>query len=90
MIEEKLKAGLEPCRGIPGVIDVRVKGAVGVLQVEELYEVDRLRSNFVSRGVWLRPFSDIIYTTPPLTMTSQQLDKLCEVFYEATSAWARQ
>jgi adenosylmethionine-8-amino-7-oxononanoate aminotransferase len=88
-IEEQLTAGLEPCRDIPGVIDVRVKGAVGVLQVEELYDVDRLRANFVSRGVWLRPFSDIIYTTPPLTMTSEQVDQLCDVFYDATSDWAR-
>ena len=87
-IEEKLTRGLARCREIAGVIDVRVKGAVGVLQVAELYDVDRLRSNFISRGVWLRPFGDIIYTTPSLTMTSGQLDMLCEVFYDATKAWA--
>ena len=89
IIEEKLTTGLEPCSDIPGVIDVRVKGAVGVLQVKELHDVDQLRANFLSRGVWLRPFSDIIYTTPPLTIEGEQLDKLCEVFYDATKAWAR-
>lgn len=87
-IESALREGLESCRELRGVIDVRVKGAVGVVQVAELHNVEQLRANFVAEGVWLRPFSDIIYATPPLTITREQLEKLCAAFDKAISAWA--
>ena len=87
MIESALCEGLAPCRELPGVVDVRVKGAVGVVQVAELHNVERLRANFVGEGVWLRPFSDIIFTRPPLTISRDQLEKLCAAFYSAITAW---
>jgi adenosylmethionine-8-amino-7-oxononanoate aminotransferase len=73
-IEAQLKAELEPCRGLPGVVDVRVKGAIGVVQLDR--ETDALRGRFPELGVWLRPFRDILYTTPPLTIGEADLSRL--------------
>jgi adenosylmethionine-8-amino-7-oxononanoate aminotransferase len=73
-IEAQLKAELEPCRGLPGVVDVRVKGAIGVVQLDS--DTDALRDRFPPLGVWLRPFRDILYTTPPLTIGEADLSRL--------------
>ena len=58
-IEAALRAGLEPARELAGVVDVRVRGAIGVVQL-------RCTATAVDRGVWLRPFRDLIYTMPPM------------------------
>jgi adenosylmethionine-8-amino-7-oxononanoate aminotransferase len=73
-IEAQLKAELEACRGLPGVVDVRVKGAIGVVQLDRPAEA--LRDRFPPLGVWLRPFRDLLYTTPPLTIGEQDLSRL--------------
>jgi adenosylmethionine---8-amino-7-oxononanoate aminotransferase len=87
-IEQRLAAGLEPCRKLPGIVDVRTKGAVGVVQVADLHHVEHLRAAFVSEGVWLRPFSDIIYMTPPLTISNEELETLCTVVQRVVARWA--
>ena len=79
---------LSPCKDIPNVVDVRCKGAIAAIQVKELYEVDRLRQSFVDQGVWLRPFGDVIYATPPLTMGQSQLTQVCEAMVDVVSSWA--
>ncbi len=71
-IEWALRRGLEPAREIPGVRDVRVKGAIGVIELEQLNK-DDLRRRFIEKGVWIRPFGNIVYTTPPLTVTDDEL-----------------
>ncbi|WP_436527908.1 adenosylmethionine--8-amino-7-oxononanoate transaminase [Actinoplanes sp. HUAS TT8] len=65
MIEIGLKDGLEPLREVPGVADVRVLGAIGVVQLDRDVDVPRATAAAVARGVWLRPFRDLIYTMPP-------------------------
>jgi adenosylmethionine-8-amino-7-oxononanoate aminotransferase len=74
-IERHLTSALEPARGLPGVVDVRVKGAIGVI---ELTSLDRnvLRGKFLERGVWIRPFGNIVYTTPPLSIPDGDLEQL--------------
>jgi adenosylmethionine-8-amino-7-oxononanoate aminotransferase len=64
-IERGLRAGLEPLRGAPGVADVRVLGAIGVVQLDRPVDVARATAAAVRAGVWLRPFRDLIYTMPP-------------------------
>lgn len=88
-IETQLGTALAPCRDLPGVVEVRVKGAMGVIQVERLHHLDSLKSAFIDRGVWLRPFGDMIYTTPPLSISEQELSQLSEVMTEVTADWAR-
>ena len=87
-IESQIKDLLEPSRGCPGVVDVRVKGAIGVIQVEKLHHLDRLRTAFVEHDVWLRPFRDIIYLTPPFTI-ADRLVPLCEAMVTVTQQWSR-
>ena len=74
-IEAQLSAGLEPARGLPGVRDVRVKGAIGVIELERL-DKDALRQRFIDEGVWIRPFANIVYTTPPYVITDEDLQRL--------------
>ncbi|MFM9863198.1 MAG: adenosylmethionine--8-amino-7-oxononanoate transaminase [Micropepsaceae bacterium] len=74
-IETWLREGLEPARGLPHVRDVRVKGAIGVIEVEG-FDPRSLRQKFIDKGVWIRPFGNIVYTTPPLTISAADLGKL--------------
>lgn len=80
-IESALEAGLAPARGLPYVVDVRVKGAIGVIQIapEKLStpaDYQGLRQRFMERGVWLRPYRDIIYTAPAFTILPEELEKI--------------
>ena len=87
-METQMRELLAPCRGLPGVVDVRTKGGVGVVQVEELHDLNALRAEFVQAGVWLRPFGDMIYITPPLTI-GERIVPLCEAMCRVIRAWAR-
>jgi adenosylmethionine-8-amino-7-oxononanoate aminotransferase len=75
-IATALARGLAPCRGIPGVKDVRVKGAIGVVEMERIDNVESLRARFVAEGVFVRPFGNIIYLTPAFTIAPDDLQKL--------------
>jgi adenosylmethionine-8-amino-7-oxononanoate aminotransferase len=71
-----LARGLAPCRGLPGVKDVRVKGAIGVVELERLDDLDGLRARFVEEGVFVRPFGSIVYLTPAFTISEDELATL--------------
>jgi adenosylmethionine-8-amino-7-oxononanoate aminotransferase len=73
MIEHGLRAGLEPARDLPGVADVRVLGAIGVVEMREGVDVAAVTAVAVERGVWLRPFRDLIYTMPPYVIAEEDL-----------------
>jgi len=75
-IAQRLEAGLAPCRALPGVVDVRVLGAIGVVQLSALPDREALKRAFLERGVWVRPFGDIIYLTPAFTISDAELDQL--------------
>lgn len=84
-IEEQLYEELRPCQGLPGVLDVRVKGAIGVVQLDgtDRAELHSLRQEFIAKGVWLRPFGDVVYLMPSFSITAEELSTLtrsvCEV-----------
>jgi len=75
-ISAALARGLEPCRGLPGVEDVRVMGAIGVVELEQIADLGRLRARFVEEGVFIRPFGTTVYLTPSFTITSEELARL--------------
>jgi adenosylmethionine-8-amino-7-oxononanoate aminotransferase len=75
-VSAALAHGLEPCRDMAGVKDVRVMGAIGVVEMERIDDVDALRSRFVEEGVFVRPFGHVIYLTPAFTITSGDLQAL--------------
>ncbi len=67
-ISRALSAGLEPCRTVPGVKDVRVKGAIGVVELDRIENLNTLRQSFIAEGVFIRPFGKIVYLTPAFTI----------------------
>ena len=81
-IEAQLREELAPCRTAPGVKEVRVKGAVGVAQMNRPVDATTLRARFVEKGVWIKPFGDIIYLAPPLVIDSQDLSALTRAIDE--------
>ena len=77
-IEAQLTDGLAGCRELPGVLDVRVKGAIGVVQLARRPDLDDLRARFIAEGVWVRPFGDVVYLMPPLVIDASDLGRLIE------------
>src|SRR5476651_1645814 len=77
-ISSALLQGLAPCRSMPGVKDVRVKGAIGVIEMERIDDLDALRARFVEQGVFVRPFGNIIYLTPAFTIAGDELKTLTD------------
>ncbi len=75
-IEAQLTDELAPCRGLPSVLDVRVRGAVGVVQLERIDDLAGLRRRFVAEGVWIRPLGDVVYLMPPLIVDAPDLARL--------------
>ncbi len=75
-IEALLKDGLEPCRGLAAIKDVRVKGAIGVVELDRIENVNALRQRFIDEGVFIRPFGSIVYLTPAFTIGEGDLTKL--------------
>ena len=75
-IAAALRAGLEPCRKHHGVKDVRVKGAIGAVELEGIADVNALRQRFIAKGVFIRPFGNIVYLTPAFTIGDDDLARL--------------
>jgi adenosylmethionine-8-amino-7-oxononanoate aminotransferase len=85
-IEAQLADELAPARKVSGVKDVRVKGAIGVIQLASPADAERVTAHGIAEGVWLRPFRDIIYTTPPLTIGADDLSRIARAMVGAAKA----
>jgi adenosylmethionine-8-amino-7-oxononanoate aminotransferase len=72
-IETVLREQLAPCRDLPGVADVRVLGAIGVVETTEPVDMAVLQPALVDRGAWIRPFGRLVYTMPPYVSTDSDL-----------------
>ena len=88
-LEGIIRDELSPCSSITGVVDVRAKGAIGVVQVEKLHHLDWLRARFVKEGVWIRPFGDAIYITPALVMSEEDIQTVCRAMVKVIGEWSR-
>ena len=75
-IEAKLREGLAPCRDLAGVAEVRVKGAIGAVELTGAIDLDGLRLRFAEQGVWVRPFGNVVYLMPPFVIGSADLGVL--------------
>jgi adenosylmethionine-8-amino-7-oxononanoate aminotransferase len=85
-IERGLRAGLASARGIPGVADVRVLGAIGVVQLDHPVDMGAATRAALEQGVWLRPFRDLIYAMPPYVVGEEDLASVCSAIVAAASA----
>jgi adenosylmethionine---8-amino-7-oxononanoate aminotransferase len=88
-ISRALARGLEPCRELPGVKDVRVKGAIGVVELERITDLNALRQRFIAEGVFIRPFGSVVYLTPPFTIAEPELETLIDAVNGALAEWLR-
>ncbi len=73
-----LALGLEPCRALLAVKDVRVKGGIGVVELDRIENLNALRQRFVAAGVFIRPFGSVVYLTPAFTIGEADLAKLLD------------
>lgn len=87
-IEAQLSRELAPLAETPGVVDVRVKGAVGAVEVADLHDLDWLKAQFVDAGIWLRPFGNVIYTMPPFTVTPAELSAITGAIAKVLPRWS--
>ena len=77
-IEKRLRANLEPLRLLENAADVRVLGAIGVLELKAKPSAEDVLKVIKETGVWLRPFCNYVYTMPPLITTDKEIDRICE------------
>ncbi len=77
-IEGALKAGLEPCRDFRNVKEVRVRGAIGVVECAAIDDLNAMKRRFVELGTFVRPFGRIVYLTPAFTIETGDLKRLID------------
>ena len=85
-IERQLQQELAPCKSLAAVKDVRVLGAIGVLEMQHKVDVAKLQQQFVELGVWIRPFNNLIYIMPPFIISPAQLSKLSAAMVKVANA----
>ena len=76
-IEAGLERGLRPLADLPGVADVRVLGAIGVVELERDAPMREATEAAMAEGVWIRPFGRLIYTMPPYICTDEDIAQIC-------------
>ncbi|WP_327237734.1 adenosylmethionine--8-amino-7-oxononanoate transaminase [Streptomyces sp. NBC_01317] len=78
-----LREGLAKAEGLPGVLDVRVLGAIGVVQLDHEVDMAAATRAAVREGVWLRPFRDLVYTMPPYVTGDDDITRICRAVVAA-------
>lgn len=87
-IERWLAAGLRCCRDLPGVTDVRVRGAIGVVELDRIGDLNALRRAFVDKGAFIRPIGNVIYLAPALTIGEEDVAFLTRTIADVLKARA--
>ena len=85
-ISAGLEQGLNPCKSLPGVKDVRIMGAIGVVELTQIRDRRILQRAFIDKGVWVRPFGNIVYLTPAFTISADELGQITSAICDVLSA----
>ena len=85
-IEKGLENGLMPCKEMNHVADVRVLGAIGVVELKNEVDMQKVIPEFVKRGVWIRPFGKLVYLMPPYIINDDDLSLLTAALVEVVSS----
>ena len=89
-IEKQMLEELSACRELDIVADVRAKGAIGVVQLNEAVDMHWIQPRFVELGVWVRPFGKLVYIMPPFIIEPEQLKKLTSAICTVVSEMNQQ
>ncbi|MCU1365140.1 MAG: aminotransferase [Ilumatobacteraceae bacterium] len=84
-IEARLVHGLASAGARPNVADVRVLGAIGVVETTEALPMAAMQAVCLDHGVWLRPFGRLVYTMPPYVATDQEVDRICAALVDTVT-----
>lgn len=85
-VEAGLRTALEPARELPGVADVRVLGAIGVIEMEQAVAIPVATAAALAEGVWLRPFGRLVYAMPPYVCDEQEIATIGAAMIAAAAA----
>lgn len=88
-IEQQLSEELDECKSLPIVKDVRVLGAIGVVETHSIIPVADLQKQFVEHGVWIRPFGKLVYIMPPYVISKAQLTQLTNAMNQTLKSFCR-
>jgi adenosylmethionine-8-amino-7-oxononanoate aminotransferase len=77
-----MAAQLAPCRQLAGVAGVRIKGAIGAVEMTGAFDLDGLRRRFAELGVWVRPFGNVVYLMPPFVINAEDLARLTSAVHQ--------
>jgi len=80
-IAQQLTKGLQLCSTLECVEDIRVLGAIGVIELKQAVNMPKIQQAFVDKGVWIRPFGKLIYLMPPYTINAEELNTLTQAIY---------
>jgi adenosylmethionine-8-amino-7-oxononanoate aminotransferase len=81
-IEQQLVQGLAVCRELDDVADVRILGAIGVIELEQAVNMPRIQQAFVDAGCWVRPFGKLVYLMPPYVIDDHSLQHLMNTMHD--------
>ena len=84
-IEKQLSSELSPCKQLDVVADVRVKGAIGVVELKNAVNMPEIQAQFIKLGVWIRPFNKLVYLMPPYIINVDELSQLTSAIYQVLS-----
>jgi len=88
-ISAQMKETLEPCRALPAVKDVRIMGAIGVVELHRLADLNAMRARFIAEGTFIRPIGNVIYLTPAFTIAPEELKSLTDAIVRVVGALNR-